>query len=928
MSRDKIGAAIAIIIGGALAGIPAHAASPLKITQQRAEFQANPVGIDVLAPRLSWQIQSPERGVRQTAYEIRVTNCAPDEQDGRNIVWSSGKILSDQSTQLPYGGPGLQARRRYCWRVRIWDASGQPSDWSPQASWEMGLLSPRDWRANWIEPGLAEDVSKSEPAPMLRKTFQVEGHVIKARAYVTSHGLYELHLNGRRVGDRYFTPGWTDYSKRLQYQTYDVTDLLKNGANAVGAILGDGWYRGNIGFNDQRNRYGRHLGLLMQLEITYDDGHIQTIVSDGSWKSATGPILSSDIYNGETYDARLERRGWADAAYDDHGWSAVNIVPASKDVLVAQIGPPVRQISEITPVRIFKTPAGVTVADMGQEITGWVRLRVRGPAGTTVTLRHAEVLDEAGNFYTDNLRAAQQTVKYTLKGGDTETYEPHFTFQGFRYVAIDGYPGDLQASDITGIVIHSDVAPAGTFETSSGLINSLQHNILWSQKGNFLDVPTDCPQRDERLGWTGDAEVFSATAAFNMNVEGFFTKWLGDLAADQEKDGAVPHVIPDVLTGAPGDLQRASGAAGWGDAATIIPWNMYLAYADKRLLAKQYDSMAKWVRFEQMRAGDKYIWSGDFQFGDWLDFFSTAKHISFGSTSPDLVATAFYAHSVDILQRTAIVLGRKSDTSHYAGLLAKIRKAFLDKFVTGDGQIGEGTQTAYVLALDFDLLPEALRPLAARRLADDVKSRGHLTTGFLGTPHLLAVLSRYGYLDEAYLLLNRDEFPSWLYPVKHGATTIWERWDGIKPDGSFEDKGMNSFNHYAYGAVGDWMYRVMGGIGIDPAAPGYKHVIIHPQPGGGFTQVKASHDGPFGVIRSDWQIDGRTMALAVDIPPNSTATVELPGAQLADVTESGTPLTRAEGVSGPHQLEKDVVVQIGSGHYEFRYPVASVAGRP
>ena len=915
-----------MLLGFAWMGSPAHAAGELTLTALRVEAQENPVGIDARTPRFSWQIQSQARGVRQAAYEIQVTDCESNQAGGR--IWTSGKVSSDQSTQLSYGGPSLQSRRRYCWQARVWDTKGHQSDWSVPAYWEMGLLSARDWSADWIEPRLPEDTSKPQPAPMLRKTFQLEGPIVRARAYVTSHGLYEFYLNGQRVSDRLFTPGWTDYAKRLQYQTYDVTAQLKNGANAVGAMLGDGWYRGMIGFNNQRNRYGQHLGLLMQIEITYADGHSQKIVSDGSWKAATGPIRASQIYAGEIYDARLEKTGWTDAGYDDRDWSAVGTITASKDILVAQVGPPVRRISEITPVKIFKAPSGAMIADMGQNLTGWVRLRVKGPAGTTITLRHGEVLDAQGNLYIENLRAAEQTVQYTLKGGGDETYEPHFTFQGFRYVAVEGYPGDLEPGSLTGIVIHSDVAPAGEFETSSELINRLQHNILWSQKGNFLDIPTDCPQRDERLGWTGDAEVFSSTAAFNTNVEGFFTKWLADLSADQEADGAVPHVIPDVLSGAPGDLQRASGAAGWGDAATIIPWNLYLAYADKRLLAAQYDSMAKWARFEQTRAGDKYIWSGDFQFGDWLDFFSTAKHISFGSTSPDLVATAFYAHSVNIMQRTARILGKKRDAAHYAALLAKIRGAFRSKFVTSDGQVGEGTQTAYVLALDFDLLPEAIRPLTAKRLADDVRTRGHLTTGFLGTPHLLNVLSRFGYYNEAYLLLNREEYPSWLYPVKHGATTIWERWDGIKPDGSFEDKGMNSFNHYAYGAVGDWMYRVMGGIDIDPAAPGYKHVLVHPRPGGSFSHVKASHDGPFGVIRTDWRIDGQTLSLSVDVPPNSTASIRLPDAKLAQVVEGGKPLKQTTGLGEAHEANGDVVVEAGSGHYEFRYPLAQAMRQP
>ena len=929
MKANRIAVVVTLFLGLSLPAGNTFAANAaeLKVVALRTESQDNPVGIDARTPRFGWQIQSSLRAVRQTAYEIRVAPCEHATQDIRTPLWSSGKVVSDQSTQLQYRGPSLQSRNRYCWQVRIWDTRGQRSDWSAPATWEMGLLTVQDWKADWIEPQLSEELSKPGPSPMLRKSFQLEGSIVRARAYVTSHGLYELYLNGHRVGDQFFTPGWTDYAKRIQYQTYDVTDQVKNGANAVGAVLGDGWYRGTIGYTDQRNRYGNHLALLVQIEISYADGHTQIIASDGSWKSATGPILSSDIYAGEVYDARLERSGWSGADFDDHGWSGVKTTTASKAVLIAQIDPPVRHIAQITPVKIFKTPSGMTIADMGQNMTGWIRLRVKGAAGATVRLRHGEVLDSAGELYTDNLRAAQQTVKYTLKGGNEEIFEPHFSFQGFRYVAIEGYPGEPTPDSITGVVIHSDLTPTSEFETSSDLINRLQHNILWSQKGNFLDVPTDCPQRDERLGWTGDAEVFSSTAAFNMDVENFFTKWLGDLAADQDSTGSVPHVVPDILTGGgdgtPG--MRAGGAAGWGDAATIIPWNMYLAYADKGILVSQYKSMAKWVRFEQLHSGDDNIWKGDFQFGDWLDFFSTAKHVSFGTTSPDLVATAYYAHSVDIMQQTARVLGKKEDAERYAKLLANVRDAFRHRFVTDDGHVGEGTQTAYVLALDFDLLPDAMRPLTARKLAEDVRARGHLTTGFLGTPHLLGVLSRFGYLNEAYLLLNREEYPSWLYPVKHGATTIWERWDGIKADGSFEDKIMNSFNHYAYGAVGNWMYSVMGGIDIDPAAPGYKHVLIQPHWGGGFTHVKASHAGPYGAIRSDWQLNSGRFSLLVDVPPNSTATVQLPDARLAQVTESGKPLSQAVGLAGGSQAKDKVVIQIGSGHYEFRYPLAPAA---
>jgi alpha-L-rhamnosidase len=462
--------------------------------------------------------------------------------------------------------------------------------------------------------------------------------------------------------------------------------------------------------------------------------------------------------------------------------------------------------------------------------------------------------------------------------------------------------------------------PTGEFETSKPLVNQLQKNILWGQKGNFLDVPTDCPQRDERLGWTGDAEAFFPTAAFNMDVAGFFTKWMKDVAADQFPNGSVPHVVPNVLPQFEG--RDPGGAAGWADAATIIPWSMYLAYGDTRVLETQYESMSRWVGYQKARAGDDSIWDGDFHFGDWLAFASAgmaANDYPGATTGKDFLATAYFARSTDLLRRTALVLGKKEDAARYAEQLAKIKAAFRREFVTDAGRVGEGTQTAYALALQFDLLPEELRAAAARRLAEDVRTRKHLTTGFLGTPPLCHVLSRYGYLDEAYLLLNREEYPSWLYPVKQGATTIWERWDGQKPDGSFQTVEMNSFNHYAYGAIGDWMYRVMAGIDVDEAAPGYKHVLIQPRPGGGFTSVKASHETPYGKVASAWTIADGRFELAVEVPPNTKATLRLPKAELASVTEGGKPLADGNGVSARRQDGDSAVIEIGSGRYRFAY---------
>jgi alpha-L-rhamnosidase len=887
----------------------------LTVVALRTEHASNPVGIDIAAPRLSWQIHLARRGARQSAYQIRVASSEAGLLAEQSLLWDSGKVVSDQSILRPYGGTAAKSTQRYYWQVRVWDEHDVVSSWSNPAFWEMALLSPAEWKASWISPVASVGAIPNGPAPLLRKTIGLRRAVRNARIYVTSHGLYEIYLNGKRVGNDLFTPGWTSYNKRLQYQTYDVTDLLRKGPNGVGVTLADGWYRGYAWADP--SHYGDRLAALVQIHVTYEDGSQETLGSDSSWKSSTGPILKSEIYAGEDYDARMEKLGWASAGFDDRKWSKVDVLQANNQVLVAQDGPRVRRMEEITPVRVFTTPAGETVVDFGQNMVGWVRLKVKGAAGTTVVLRHAEVLDSNGNFYTENLRTAKAEVRYTLSGRGAEVFEPHFTFQGFRYVAISGYPGNLTAQSLTGVVIYSDMPRTSTLETSDDLINRLYHNILWGQKGNFLDVPTDCPQRDERMGWTADAQVFSVTAADNMDVAGFFRKWLADLAADQDTDGRVPFVIPDAIY--PPDHKTDAGAAGWSDAATVIPWNLYREYGDVRFLQEQYESMKRWVEYERSRAGASYIWQGDYQFGDWLDFFTTETHRNEGSTSPDMIATAYFAHSTDILRQTAQLLGKQEDAAAYGQLFDHIRTAFQARFVKPDGTVAEGFQTAYVLALDFDLLPEIMRDASAAKLAQDVGARGHLTTGFLGTPHLLEVLTRYGYLNEAYKLFEREQFPSWLYPVKHDATTIWERWDGIKPDGSFEDASMNSFNHYAYGAVGEWIYQVMVGIKLDPAAPGYQHVFIEPQPGGHLNWVKGSHDTPYGPVATSWSIANGTLSVSVEVPPNTHATVRLPHARLEQVMESGAPLSKVRGVTNPHQEDSSVVAEVSSGSYSFDY---------
>lgn len=888
------------------------------------EYLTNPIGIDVIQPRLSWQSTADHRGARQMAYQILVgKNPTLPEEVTTDILWDTGKVTSDNSLHIPYDGTALEPRRRCYWRVRVWDENGIVSAWSDIAFWEMGLLDHANWQANWITPDWDEDISRPQPAPLLRRNFNAERGLVAARIYATSLGLYELRLNGQRVGDAVLTPGWTSYDDRLQYQTYDVTDLLNEGDNVLGAILGDGWYRGYLGTKIHRNLYGNRLALLLQLHLTYADGRVAVIGSDAQWRASRGPIRMSDIYMGETYDARLEKPGWDKTGYDAGNWLGVRRLDHPKEIIVGQDGPFIRRREEIRPVQILRSPKGETILDFGQNMVGWIKMRVRGPAGTTITLRHAEVLDQQGNLYTQNLRLAEQITRYTLKGlvDADEVFEPHFTFQGFRYVAVEGFPGEIDPDSFTGIVVYSDIPPTGTFECSNPLINQLQHNIVWGQKGNFVDVPTDCPQRDERLGWTGDAQVFIRTACFNMNVAAFFTKWLRDLYAEQLPNGSVSFVVPDVITKTNAiELKPnpGTGAAAWGDAAVIGPWTIYLCYGDTRLMEEQYQSMAGWIAFMHSRADDDHIWRADFQFGDWLDYRGTDDRMPSPVTNNELVATAFFAYSTHLLANVARVLGKTSDAARYTNLANKVKAAFNNEFVTPAGRVGPNTQTAYVLALHFDLLPESNRTLVAARLADTVREADyHLTTGFVGTPYLCHTLSRYGYTDVAYKLLNQESYPSWLYPVKQGATTIWERWDGIKPDGSFQNASMNSFNHYAYGAIGDWLYQVVAGIDLSPDAPGYKRILIQPQPGGGLTYAGACFDSMYGYIESKWMIEDGRLHLAVTIPANTEGVVRLPAQSVEGVTEQGQALTQVEGIREIRQEGETVVLTVGSGHYHF-----------
>lgn len=872
------------------------------------EYLSNPIGIGALEPRLSWKLSSEVPNQFQSAYQILVASSPELLTENTADLWNSDKVHSDQSIHVKYTGNKLKSRDRCWWKVRVWSKNGSISAWSKPAYFEVGLIDPQDWKGEWIKSSIDfNDIFN--PSPIFRKGFTLDREVKTARLYISSFGLYQAEINGVRVGDRLFTPGWTSFENRVQYQAYDITHMVNIGGNAIGVTLGDGWYRAFKPNDREIADFGtKSLDVIIQLEITYADNSKVIISTDENWKSSTGPIKSSSIFNGEIYDARLEKPGWSMFDYNDLNWRSVKIVEHNNNQLVWTSSPPVRKIQEIVPEKIFYTPLGDTVIDMGQNMVGWVRLKVKAPKGTVLRIRHAEVLDKDGNFYTENLRKAAQENVYICKGsGSVEIFEPSFTYQGFRYVAISGYPSKINNEMLTGIVVHSDLENTGEFKCSDSLINQLQHNILWSQKGNFLDVPTDCPQRDERLGWTGDVQVFARTACFNMNCAAFFTKWLKDLSADQREDGTVPHVIPDALD--------RGAAYGWQDAAVILPWIIYRIYGDKQILENHYYSMKSLVEFMRNEAGNQYIWKPkNYQMGDWLAFSTNRSDYPGASTDKDLLATAYFYHSTDLLAKTSEVLNKNEEAIFYRELTQKIKTAFASEYITSNGRLSSNTQTAYSVCLSFGLIPEDMEQQAAYHLHEEVNRFKHITTGFLGTPEICHVLSSYGYIEDAYMLLYRKDYPSWLYPVIQNATTIWERWDGIRPDGSFQDTEMNSFNHYAYGAVGDWLYKKVAGIDLDPDVPGFKSIMLKPQPGGEMNDVYASYISPYGKIISKWKIENEKFIFQVTIPVNTTCKVHIPFT-CGDLFMDGVRVDCTDVNVDPNI--KYYVVEKGSGTYTF-----------
>jgi len=857
-----------------------------KISELVTEYHKNPLGIETCNPRLSWKLKSDKHNVIQTAYHIKCALSEKNLNSGVDLLWDSGKVVAEESIHVLYQGEALKSGQRIFWQVRAWNNKNEQSDWSETSFWEMGLLNQSDWQAKWIEPDLNEDTKKSNPCPLLRKSFHLEKEIEKARIYVSAHGLYQLQLNGKKVGDEEFTPGWTTYHKRLQYQVFDVTKQICNGENAIGAILGDGWYRGYFGWQGEKNHYGEKTALLLQLQLTFTDGTQQTLVSDKSWKAATGAILESEIYHGEVYDARKEKPGWDRLGFNDSDWQNVVEKSYGFERITNSVGSKVKVTHTLEAVKKIITPKGETVLDFGQNMVGRIRFSLKAKAGEKISIYHAEVLDKEGNFYTTNLRPAKQRITYIFKGNETETYSPHFTFMGFRYIKIEDYPGDVKPNDFTGEVIHSDMEFTGNFECSDPLINQLQSNIQWGLRGNFLDIPTDCPQRDERMGWTGDAQVFAPTACFNTNAAPFFAKWLKDLEAEQRADGSVPWVVPNLVKDGGGTgWSDGFGATGWADAAIIIPWVVYQAYGDTAILKSQYSSMKAWEEYMIREAGDSFLFNTGFHFGDWLSFAEYSSYIynapDYGfagaHTEKDLIATAYFYYSTSLMAKIADITGEETDAAKYKSLLTKIKEAFKNEFITPNGRLLSNTQAAYAIALTFNVIPDEYRKTMAGLLAKNVEYFQHLTTGFLGTPVLCDALSDIGRTDLAYKLLFNKKYPSWLYAVTMGATTIWERWDGIKPDGSFQNEGMNSFNHYAYGAIGNWLYTRAAGIQSHPDFPGYKKTIIKPELTDKLDFAKATLQTVYGQIKSEWKLENGHLQLTVTLPPNTTATVFVPG---------------------------------------------------
>jgi alpha-L-rhamnosidase len=875
----------------------------MKITKLRTNHVENPLGYQLNKVRLSWITES-EQDQYQTAARLEIALDKSFEQ----IVFDSGKKEEiDSLSFMPYFE--LKPRTQYVWRVTVWGDSGSEVV-SDTAVFETAKME-EPWHGEWIAADFDKDVH-----PLLRKEFTLPDEIVSARAYVCGVGLYDLFVNGEKAGDEYLAPGFHAYDYWMQYQTYDITNLVKEGQNAIGVILGNGMYKGRFGFEGGfENIYGDQMAFIGDMIVTLKDGSEVVIGTDSTWQSAPSPVTFSGLYDGEVYDANLEIHGWSSPGAEGD-WKGVKTVQIDKEKLTARLSPPVKIMEEIKPVEIIHTPAGETVLDMGQNMTGWLRFKTNAPAGTKLYLQFGEILQE-DNFYRDNLRTAKAEFTYLSDGSEREV-QPYFTYFGFRYVKMTGFD-EVKLEDFTGCVMYSELEETGHVETSNPLVNQLFLNAMWGQKGNFLDVPTDCPQRDERMGWTGDAQIFASTACYNMYSPAFYQKYMHDLREEQIRlDGSVPYVVPTIKPNDEENMLSMHGSAAWGDAATVIPWTLYMHYGDKELLRQQFETMKDWVDFIKRtddESGGYRLWKVGFHFADWLALDSKDPSILTGGTDSYYIASAYYCYSAQLVAKAANVLGYHDLSAQYTALVTEIKEAIQQEYFTPNGRSAIHTQTAIIVALYMDLVPDSYRP----RLVEDLKLKlrdddMHLNTGFVGTPYFCPVLSENGANEYAYELLLNDDYPSWLYAVKMGATTIWERWNSVLPDGSISDTGMNSLNHYAYGSISEWMYRYMCGITPVEAAPGFKKFQLKPQPFGKLSYAKASYHSASGLIESGWAIhtDG-ALTFEFTVPFNTTAEVFLPDAHLESVKVNG------EALSSGQQRGSSVRVELSAGTYVFQY---------
>ncbi|MDR1600832.1 MAG: family 78 glycoside hydrolase catalytic domain [Tannerella sp.] len=1024
-----------------------HAGQGVSAENLRCEYMKNPLGIDILRPRFSWELVSDETGKKQKAYQILVSTAALALEEGRADAWNSKKTSGNATGQIYYAGQPLQANTMYYWKVRVWDEKGKPSEWSPPARFLTGPLNAGDWTAQWIgeeettvvpadryytyqgyrsvqashpdtrkwividleseqtfdavkiypiasrecifplrftvetasaddfsdvrtiidESGKDNTVQSAEfyyqklssptvgryirlnvtrlassggnsdnmyefgisefevlhdrenialhrhvyvsdtttldyeyeaqwitdehikpsnmknyvdnipPSPLLRKEIHIGKKIAGAFYSISAQGLYEASINGRKVGSQVLAPEFTDYDSHLQFQTFDVTGMIEPGINVLGAMLADGWYVGARWAHPNRGGYGHFRKFIGQLLIFYEDGTKEIIGTDGSWKMhPQGPVREASLFGGETYDASYEHKGWDRAGYDDNSWRSVSVSPGGTHNLCAQTNEPLAVIQKIKPVAVHKIGHNKYIFDLGQNMVGWVRLNIPYNPGQTLRFRYGEWLYDDGSLYTDNLRGAKQIDLYRPAGEATVSWEPRFTYHGFRYVEVDGLTRTPQADNLLGHVIASSSPVASTFECSDADLNRLWSNIRWTLWGNLTSVPTDCPQRDEREGWMADAQVFSQTAIYNLDMAGFYTKWARDISDSQLPDGRFPNIAPH-----DGTWRDLFNAPGWADAGVVIPWRMYTNYNDRNILERHYESMKLFVDFNRTHNPD-LIWRNHrgHDYNDWLNgnWIVADDYPKEGGSIPhEVFATAYFAHSAEIVARSAALTGRKADSKYYSELAAGIRSAFIREFVDTDGKIKGDTQTGYAIALQFDLLPIELRHKAAAHMVEAVRKYDYrISTGIHGTYMLMEQLAAYGYADIAWKLLLSRRFPSWLYSVDQGATTIWERWDGYVAGRGFQDAGMNSFNHVAIGAVGEWMYRHILGIQSDDNAPGFRHFRIKPVPVQSLSWAKGNYHSINGNIEVSWTNSEHVFKLNITVPVNTSATVVMP----------------------------------------------------